>query len=43
MKIRIADFACCLMMPYAMGRPRPVPCPTSFVVKNGSNIVSSLL
>src|SRR6266496_3906912 len=28
----------CLMMPYAVARPSPVPLPTGFVVKNGSKI-----
>ncbi len=29
---------CCLTMPYTVARPRPVPFPTSLVVKNGSKM-----
>ena len=29
---------CCCTMPYTVARPRPVPLPTSLVVKNGSKI-----
>src|SRR5207237_6267664 len=32
---------CSLMIPYVMDRPRPVPLPTSLVVKNGSKIRGS--
>src|SRR5205823_14461441 len=32
---------CSLMIPYVMDRPRPVPFPTSLVVKNGSKIRGS--
>ena len=30
----------CLTMPNTVERPRPVPLPTSLVVKNGSKILS---
>jgi hypothetical protein len=30
----------CVMIPWAMARPSPVPFPISFVVKNGSNILA---
>ena len=36
----------CLMMPYTVASPSPVPLPFSLVVKNGSNMcacVSSLM
>src|SRR5205807_5933578 len=32
---------CSLTIPYVMDRPRPVPFPTSLVVKNGSKILCS--
>src|ERR1700722_1460556 len=31
--------SCACMIPYEMARPRPVPCPTGLVVKNGSKIL----
>ena len=31
---------CCFMIPYTIESPRPLPSPTSFVVKKGSNIIS---
>lgn len=29
--------SCCFTMPYTVGRPSPIPLPTSLVVKKGSN------
>ena len=32
----------CLVVPYTMARPSPVPLPTSFVVKKGSKMRASV-